>query len=108
MVEMLNQLVYIARMAKKISYSFSDIGEEKDGSGWYIKVIPDGLRLEENVRFKTEVEAKAWLVTESKAWLKKFIADRNRPSDPNQLAKMMVDIASSDSPIKPDQKAKAK
>ena len=95
------QPVYIASMAKKVTYTLSEPIPNKEGSGCYIMATPNAYAATLHVNFESEDEAKVWLVKDSKGWLDRLHAGRNakRPADPNAIAKMMVDIASGDAII---------
>ena len=83
-------------MAKKVTYTLSEPIPNKEGSGCYISATPNAYAAPLNVRFDSEAEARGWLIKDSKGWLDRLHAGRNakRPTDPNAIAKMMVDIAS--------------
>lgn len=66
----------------------------KDRSGWYVLLTWPGAQEEQVNDFATEADAQAWIDNEAKAWLAK--RQTQRPTDANQLAKRIVDIATDD------------
>jgi len=63
----------------------------KDRSGWYVLLTwPSGADEQIN-GFAAEAEAQTWIEHESQAWITK--RQSPLPTDPNQLAKRIVDIA---------------
>ncbi|MGC1557727.1 MAG: hypothetical protein WA745_09365 [Methylovirgula sp.] len=84
-------------MAAKLRYTLSEIEPDKVGSGWHIRATPNGYAPELVVSFESEAEARSWLSADSQGWLAKLESSRNanRPRDPAQLAKLVVDIATS-------------
>lgn len=88
-------------MVEKFRYTLSAVERDKLGSGWHIRAVPNAYAPELTINFVTEAEAHSWLENESAGWLAKAQAQigtktPKRPRDPNQLAKLMVDIAAGD------------
>jgi len=64
-------LIVLAMADPASETSFEPV-QEKDGSGWYVRLTRPAMLPQQIGDFKTEAEARAWISAESAKWLERF------------------------------------